>query len=167
MSTPLILYGMGALGWSCFVIYETAQRTPDPSMVLFGAGGFALGAGLIVLTLRSVLNPSQVGVVEEPSATFAETILGISAVLSRAPMYSSQIIYPISMAILVIGSLFGILVQFIGSPMLAVAVSSMMAIGGIGVLFPILAYVVAFSGMLTIEFFQAIFDIRRNTKVSK
>ncbi|MEE2639126.1 MAG: hypothetical protein VX768_00745 [Planctomycetota bacterium] len=167
MSTPLILYGMGALGWSCFVIYETAQRTPDPSMVLFGAGGFALGAGLIVLTLRSVLNPSQVGVVEEPSATFAETLLGISAVLSRAPMYSSQIIYPISMVILCLGSVLFILAQFIGSSVFLIGVLSMLSIGGLGVFFPILAYVVAFSGMLTIELFQAIFDIRRNTKLSK
>jgi hypothetical protein len=48
-----------------------------------------------------------------------------------------------------------------------VAVLSLVSVGAVGTLFPIIAYVIAFSGMLTIELLQAIFEIRRNTKSSK
>ena len=167
MATPLMLTGIGVAIYGFLGLYEGFKGSSDSSVIL--TAGLSIGGGLalIVLTLRSVLNPAQVGVREDSSATFAETILGMSAVFSRAPLYSAQLIYPISLGILAIGSVLALFIQLTANPILIVAVLSLVSVGAVGTLFPIIAYVIAFSGMLTIELLQAIFEIRRNTKSSK
>ena len=76
-------------------------------------------------------------------------------------------IYPFSMVTSVIAITSTFLLQFSESDLFRVNLVSLLSIGVAGVIFPLLAYVIAFSGMLTIEFLQAIFEIRRNTKPSE
>ena len=177
ISTPFILLGIGSLGFGGLALYESIGRSFDTGVFsyssrqmegfFYAAAQIAVGFVSLFVILRSILNPAHVGVNVDSSATFAETILGVSAVVSRAPLYSCEMIYPFSMVTSVIAITSTFLLQFVESALFRVNLVSLLSIGVAGVIFPLLAYVIAFSGMLTIEFLQAIFEIRRNTKPSE
>lgn len=161
-ATPLLLGGVGLLVWGVIAVF-TSVNMADMQSTAIGGGIITIGLMLISIVLRSILNPSQLGVKIETSATSAETLLGINAVFTRSPLYGAQTLYPIAMAILSLASVLSIFAVLVKSMTFFMIVGVMLGVGLIGSVYPLIAYLVALSGLFSIELFQAIFEIRRNT----
>jgi hypothetical protein len=165
---PSLMTCISLLGTGTYFSYlHLTSEFSNEENLATGVFGLVSGLAGAFIILKAILNPNRLGVIVDESATPAETFLGISALLARAPMACARAIYPLSMVLANVCAIFFIGALFFGAsprPMLAALVTSYVAT--LGLFFPLYAYVFTLLCTFVIELIQSIFDIRRNSQTS-
>jgi hypothetical protein len=151
---PLLLYFILALGSGSIFVYTYLISEAGPDSMPTAIALLVSGVGGLSITLKAVLNPKQLGVNVDESATPAETFLGICAIVTRAPMYCARSIYPLAMVLANAGALLFVLNSFFDLGGFSVAAIVVSGVGAAGIVFPLFAYGLAFYGLFGIELIQ-------------
>jgi len=170
--TPLVVIAIAAVYFALFSLYATIRfdlvngNFDASGLMRSSAATLVFAISMSCVILRAVLSPQQLGILVDPKATAGETFLGILAMLVRAPIHAIPIVYPLGLALVLIGTFLLLLISLgVTGEFVNIAKAATTVFGCFFMVWPVSSCVFCLFSLCSIEITQCVFSICRNVEL--